>query len=835
MIKTQNIGLMKPNDGAEEWGMTLNDNFDIIDSKINSLLKISTSQFINSGLYEALETNKLLFNDKNEPISVQTPILKCYFSNNSDSFANSNMPGTSDQIAITITLEECESVQRIIDYNNYLFGIKLENNIITKIITTSINDFKSNDGNIIYLGNLVAAKVNGKKHFIPQLSMLKPWFCNFSSENREIDLLTHGTLNGGTVKLDGVNLKSDTPITWVHEGIDPTTQQSLHVWQGKANTDNNNNIEFLYLYPNNKIDTNELVIKTDLDATHFLKNSAAATVTENYFTVQRYGVLENRYSVICYGNKEFETEEEAINSIPFLDDVIDKIFFKEIAYIIIQNKSDSSRVIKIINKNPDTASNKYGYFNENDFTIFGEGGLLKFKVKNNHTLSLDPFKNNYIIGDAASNYSNGIIPSSSNDFKINGNTLTYNKFKVLLITNDLYGNTDFNIVEVGNEGSNAKALKILENKWYKLFWNQDFKLVDINSELTTNDILIGYCYSNGSTCSTNIIAPQLATTLPSERRNYEIAKISVGGLFASVSPNKQIAVQNGKISSEGIRYKESVNPNIKTISSITSAEENRITWEVIDNNGNITNSNQNILHSVSNKFVINTMFITADGRYFMLNGTQSYNSLTEARANLYTELNNINSNIMLEITRFIVPPTESQELSEVYYTNQKILGQLQISVVDPAQLKPNYNITDFTLFNNSDQKLKFVQKDSTLPSEINIFDNGIGIGNIKAPSGSAATNNYYLKYIYNDGNPYYVLSELDISALTSKIEELERRLKAIEDIKPNEGSFVTYTVKDNGSTSDSGVIGSMRFRGDSSRKFIEIYNGQSWEIMNTWQ
>ena len=139
------------------------------------------------------------------------------------------------------------------------------------------------------------------------------------------------------------------------------------------------------------------------------------------------------------------------------------------------------------------------------------------------------------------------------------------------------------------------------------------------------------------------------------------------------------------------------------------------------------------------------------------------------------------------------------------------------------------------MFNNSDQKLKFVQKDSTLPSEINIFDNGIGIGNIKAPNGSAATNNYYLKYIYNDGNPYYVLSELDISALTSKIQELEQRLKAIEDIKPSEGSFVTYTIKDNGSTSDSGVIGSMRFRGDGSRKFIEIYNGQSWEIMNTWQ
>ena len=835
MIRTQNIGLMKPDDGAEEWGMTLNDNFDIIDSKINSLLQISTSQFINSGLYEALNTNELIFNDASKPTSVQTPILKCYFSNNSDSFANSNMPGANDQIAITITLEECESVQEIVDYNNYLFGIKLENNIITKIITTDINDFKNNNGDIIYLGNVVAAKVDEEKYFIPQLSMLKPWFCNFSSEDREIDLLTHGTLNGGTVKLSNTNLKPDTPVTWIHEGINPTNQQSLHVWQGKANTDSNNNIEFLYLYPDNKIETNELVIKTELDATHYLNSGAAATVTENYFTVQRYGILENRYSIICYGDKEFETEEEAINSIPFLNDVISKIFFKEIAYIIIQNKSDSSKVIKIINKNPDAASNKYGYFNENDFTIFGEDGLLKFKVKNNHILSLDPFKNNYVIGDAASNYSNGIIPSATNDFRINGNTLTYNKFKVLLLTNELYGNSEFNIIEVGNEGSNTKTLNILENKWYKLFWNQDFKLVDINSELTINDILIGYCYSNGSTYSTNIIAPQLATTLPSERRNYEIAKISIGGLFASVSPTKQIAIQNGKISSEGIRYKELINPNIKTISSITSEEENRISWDAIDSNGNIVENNQNILYSVSNKFVINTMFITADGKYFMLNGTQTYNSLAEAKANLYTELNNINSNIMLEIMRFIVTPTESEELSEVYYTNQKILGQLQISVVDPAQLKPNYNIIDFTLFNNSGQNLKFIQKDSTLPSEINIFDNGIGIGNIKAPNGSAATNNYYLKYIHNDGNPYYVLSELDISVLTSRIEELERRLKAIEDIKPSNGSFVTYTVKDSGSTSDSGVIGAMRFRGDGARKFIEVYNGQSWEIMNTWQ
>lgn len=835
MIKTQNIGLMKPADGAEEWGMTLNDNFDIIDSKINSLLKISTSQFVNSGLYEALETNELIFNDTSKPTSVQTPILKCYFSNNSDSFANSNIPGANDQIAITITLEECELVQEIVDYNNYLFGIKLENNIITKIITTDINDFKNNNGDIIYLGNIVAAKVNEEKYFIPQLSMLKPWFCNFSSEDREIDLLTHGTLNGGTVKLSNTNLKPDAPVTWIHEGINPTNQQSLHVWQGKTKTDSNNNIEFLYLYPDNKIETDELVIKTDLDATHYLKDGVAATVTENYFTVQRYGILENRYSIICYGDKEFETEDEAINSIPFLNDVISKIFFKEIAYIIIQNKSDSSKIIKIINKNPDTASNKYGYFNENDFTIFGEDGLLKLKVKNNHILSLDPFKNNYVIGDAASNYSNGIIPSSTNDFKINGNTLTYNKFKVLLLTNELYGNSEFNIIEVGNEGSNTKTLNILENKWYKLFWNQDFKLVDINSELTINDILIGYCYSDGSTYSTNIIAPQLATTLPSERRNYEIAKISVGGLFASVSPNKQIAIQNGKISSEGIRYKELINPNIKTISSITSEEENRITWDVIDGNGNIIESSQNTLYSVSNKFVINTMFITADGRYFMLNGTQTYNSLTEAKANLYTELNNINNNVMLEITRFIVTPTESEELSEVYYTNQKILGQLQISVVDPAQLKPNYNIIDFTLFNNSGQNLKFVQKDSTLPSEINIFDNGIGIGNIKAPNGSAATNNYYLKYIHNDGNPYYVLSELDISVLTSRIDELERRLKAIEDIKPSNGSFVTYTVKDSGSTSDSGTIGAIRFRGNGSRKFIEVYNGQAWEIMNTWQ
>lgn len=835
MIKTQNIGLMKPSDGAEEWGMTLNDNFDIIDSKINSLLKIGTSQFINSGLYEELSSDELIFSPSNKPTSIQTPILKCYFPNNSDSFANSTIPGANDQIVVSLTIEECEAIQEIDTYNNYLFGIKLENNIIVKIITTNINDFKNNNGNIIYLGNVVAAKINGEKYFIPQLSMLKPWFCNFSSEDREIDLLTHGTLKGGTIKVNNNNLKIETPITWVHEGINPTNQQSLHVWQGNVNTNSNKDIEFLYLYPDNKIDTNELVIKTELDASHYLKNGVAASVTENYFTVQRYGISENRYSIICYGNREFETEEEAINSIPFLDDVISKIFFKEIAYIIIQNKNDSSKIIKIINKNPENTSNNYGYFNEKDFTIFGDNGLLKFKVKNNHTLSLDPFKNNYIIGDAASNYSNGVVPAATNDFAINGNVLTYNQFKILLITDNLYGNTSFNILEIGNSGSNTKTLDILENKWYKLFWNEDFKLVDINSELTTNDILIGYCYSNGSSYSTNIIAPQLATTLPSERRNYEISKISVGGLYASVSPTKQIAIQNGKISSEGIRYKETINPNIKSISSVTSEKENRISWDIIDVDGNIVETNQNILYSISNKFVINTMFVTADGKYFILNGIQGYDTLDEAKNNLYTELNSINNNIMLEIARFIVTPSESTEVSEVYYTNQKILGQLQISVVDPAQLKPNYNITDFTLFNNNGQNLKFVQKDSTLPSEIGIFDNGIGIGNIKAPTGSAATNNYYLKYIHNDGNPYYVLSELDLTSITQKLNDLENRLKAIENIKPTDGSFATYTTVSSGSASDAGKIGAIRFRGSGSRKFIEIYNGQSWEIMNTWQ
>lgn len=843
---TPNLGLIQPVDGAAQWGSSLNDNFGIIDSKIKDSIEIATTQFISAGLYKSPQTG---FTTSDSTITTES--LKCFFPaliTNTSLSVPGTLPGT---VNYTLSLNvNSFIVEEGKAYQNFLIGLRVSNTAqIEPYITTEASNFSISNGRDIYLGSVVVSTDGNSSKFISNLAIFKPWFCNFSSNNRGIDIANHGILTNGKIDFIENNKKSLRPVeqfNWQHEGINYSNEAMPHYREGLVEVDSNNKIEFFRAYDNAIISNDELELWTELDGSKWLNDTT--NVPANHYTIQRYCILENGKSVVFYGKQEFATKDEALSQLPFLQPLNVMVVCKEVARIIVQN-SDSNPDNIIINLMSSENTSNYGFFNDTQFTIYNDDeGSIKFKAQDNKNIYLIPDKNKkeYVIGDAAENRSNGILPTS-NVFTLNteDSSLSINGIEGAFINNEINDASKIDYFTIDSGTYPLSNPSPATEGWYSLIINKDdvttdepFSISPIQ-KLYENAILIGYLYFDGNSYIKAIFAPYMLLTSPSARLNYLYSKISVNGCYGDVN-GSNLNIDSGIMNIEGINYQSLTNTNIK------EQMQGQINWTYINKNGLIRDdrtdadyldkayyyNNENIKTLVTqNYYTVQKVLLAADGTWFVSYGTDQYSSYNAAKEHLVDEIN-INNNMMLEIMSLILK-NGSQDDTEpiVYYTNKKFLGNIQISTVDASDIVPHYPTSGdngFYLYKlgNETQRLTYIW-DSNTPVNVNIYSNGFGIANKSIATPKSTEDNKCI--IYDSANNEFTYATMvtpsQLTALADRVSELESLI--------NGSNFVTYTT----TAPNEPAIGQMVYTqiNNTNQYEVKFWNGTKWEKLNTWQ
>lgn len=939
---TPNIGLIQPVDGAAQWGLSLNDNFGIIDSKIKDSIEIATTQFISAGLYKSPQTGFTVSDS-----TITTESLKCFFPSLITDTSLSDpdiLPGTvnytlslninnpafdmlqkyklesisatesgletfylenldnleigmtaniyisdgshnktytnigtiqaigqqDNTLLITTSIIETEVdinnlknsyiwFNELINtkYKNFFIGLRtISSNQIIPIITTSASEFNISNGNDIYLGSVVVSyhedpeTEKGEYIFVNNLAIFKPWFCNFSSNNRGIDIANHGILTNGKINFIENNKKSLRPVeqfNWQHEGINFTNEAMPHYRESLVEVDSDNKIQFFKAYDNAIISNDELQLETELDGSKWLNGTTEDVVDDNYYTIQRYCILENGKSVVFYGKQEFTTKDAALSQLPFLQPLNVMVICKEVARIIVQNNDNPDNMI--INLMSSESTSNYGFFNDAQFTVYNnEEGSIKFKAQDNQNIYLipDALKKEYVIGDAAENRSNGILPTS-NTFILNveDGSLSINGIKGAFINNGINdaSKIDYFTIDSGTYPLNNPSPAT--EGWYSLIINkgdvttdEPFSISPVQ-KLYENAILIGYLYFDGSGYAKAILAPYMLLTSPSARLNYLYSKISVNGCYGDVN-GSNLNIGSGIMNIEGVNYQSLTNTNIK------EQIQGQINWTYINKNGLIRDdredfnyldkryyyNNQDIKTPVTqNYYTVQKVLLATDGTWFVSYGTDQYSSYNAAKEHLVDEIN-INNNMMLEIMSLILKNgTQTSAEPIVYYTNKKFLGNIQISTVKPEDIIPHYPTSGdngFYLYKpgTETQQLTYTWDTSTnSPVAVNIYSNGFGIANIPISTPTSTENNKCI--VYNSTNNEFTYEAM---ATSSELNALKTRVSNLEALI---SSFVTYSTN---APESGNHIGQIAYTELGSGQYeVKFWNGIKWEKLNTWQ
>ena len=412
MEYTDKLRLYLPEDHSEQWGYYLNQNFEKLDQKIIDTITVATEQFINSGIYGTINLDELV----NTEDVLTLPTFNCFFSTYQQDYSLSTLPGTYVQGSLTYLPDEFNLSGKL--YDSFYIGLTFDGTLVQPVIHNNYEDFDTVSGTDIYLCNVVVYSVGGgTQKFANNLFTLKPWYSNFSANDRVIDISTHGSLTGGAINYEGNGyLTPKSKISWVHEGINPSSEVSPHFKDDFTKMDAENHILFFRACTDERVSTDELILNTQLDTNQYCDSETKQlkAVPQNYYTIQRYAVLENGTSVVFYGNKTYGTLAEAENAMPFLSDISTFVLCRELARIIV--KQGTYDEVKIFNLEEMNETGNLSYFDQDIFSLYNRprNSSIRFHaLSGNHILEVDPLKDQYMIADAAENRSTGIIPGTS--------------------------------------------------------------------------------------------------------------------------------------------------------------------------------------------------------------------------------------------------------------------------------------------------------------------------------------------------------------------------------------------------------------------------------------
>lgn len=653
-MTNNNFTLIKPADGSTEWGLKLNNNFELIEQKFEELSNKTSNSLVCAGLYKDVEIS---------------------FQNSDTNLFIGNIYGYFPGIATNGGLIEQGSVQfrvpkTIQDNKYYTYNLIIQAEVEQDIFKLNGEMLETipadlfNDTTRIFIGQGVVC--NGK--WMPQVTSITPWQASYTLKDRIENFNKLGTIQGLTFTVEKVG--NDFTIK-------PNNTENYY-WYLEGVSQNNVAATFLSDSPSFFVAYADKEKKEDLDlhTTFAPKYFNNEPIDSNKYVIYRLGLTKNLQIVLLYGDKEYETLEEAKLEISKMPDINTNIYTKEISRLVVK-KNEEPYVLNF-------------YKNENDSIETQSIGSF-----------IDTQKNGYVFADAAEIRSSGVIPGKTvlTTRKENNNIILTLQGPVCFVQNGIIDYVEANITHTfGFDTAQNTIYKVLYRK------NNSIQLVALTqNEIPTDCIFLGFLsvYSTTSQSYMEFIdCPYVYTTKPAERikNNYNNLLVQGGNMS-----------QDFRFVNETVIFGEGINNlmGYKTIDTSSTLEaqvlnmsgpylSNRKSSSLIieDKNGNVPTANQYLIH----KFLLG-----ANGQLLYILGDKIH---IDNKPDLYDDSYTLSNNFAIEVCRII---TKGSNVEEIYYTNQKFLNNIALNYI---------NGTDADLKNNTDFK--------ELSSVVNTHDAQIG-------------------------------------------------------------------------------------------------------------
>ena len=790
--ETSNYKLIKPDDGALQWGEDLNTNFDTIDRGLSSLATSAANTLVCVGLfgnpsiqYSGIQTIDTL------TVCTQIDFIKlnCYFptyENNAGIVQSNKLSLLIDELPTIESWEnnEYKVYNLLLSYDEDKSGVTLN---FTFKETLKDGDFA---GKEIYLGTLTLIKLYNKIYFVRDLCCFTPWFASYTLKDRIENFNTTGVVQNLILQCNENDNKSlvskNSTYNWYLEGInfkkDTTTKETTWETNNSIATDflekDSSGILSLYMaVDNNKYNTSELTPRTTIDAGKYWTGSEITPFTGKY-VIYRISVVKNQTLGVFYPTTLYDTFNEARSAAMNLDPLQTSIPQKEVARLI---TNDTFSKVEIYN------------FYSDEYVAEGINSYLFYT---------DPQKEGYTLADASEIRSNGILPIYGNNHYItlSGTTLTakgvgcivdskYN-FQESTLVNYFEFDTEYNL-----SSGTAQTINYI-------YINQDNTIT-----IGRGDILLGY-YFKGTTYNKWICCPDLCTTTPDKRYEREYDHLHIpNGIISYNNDTKKLGFNTASpdLYGEGINY----NGNATDFNKRNLQEDIAFSYLNRDEDEASKTINWTIIsdpvytfQNTTTNYSIQTLILAADGTFFMIPGE---NKTSEpSKEAIFQDQHNFPPTIGIEMARVVL---NGSTLNSLYFTNKNYIGSIQIAVGTASSTSSSFVSDKFEVHN----------ADSTKKFEVN-FGNSFILTN----TGAEAT---YDLNTFNTINSTIGTPSDTASATGTLYARINQHT--------NEINNIASSIVKQGTSVPSAFDTWIFIKTDT--KNVYIWDGSKYQLMNSWQ
>lgn len=648
--ETKNIKLLKPEDGAAEWGMTLNDNFDIIDSQLNNLDSKATNNLACSGIY-----NAPTFSVTEDSYSITS--MECYFSGietnggliTLDNLIISKNEGSPSNAAY----ERKHIILEATDISNQI--------IVTTLLVDTIEQNYFTDGKHIYIGDIIFYNSNNTIKIATEISDFTPWTASYTIKDRIENHNQMGTVNNLNLSLEYDNnsfiIKDSKEYYWYLEGIDQGAGNNMvSNFLQKQDDD----VQFFRAVSNKIYDNDELKLYTTLSL-KYLNNDILTDISSGYFGLFRVGLTKTKNLVIFYTKQQYNNYSDAIIACSHQEELVSSISQKEVGRFVVENTTDNPKIYF------------YNFYSNQNLT----SGI------NSYQNNIDPEKELYTVGDAAETRSNGIIPikNDNNYINVTNNILNAKGTGCIAIRNNFYSSSnlfyfDFNV---------QYDLTQLAQGWNAIYINASGEIT-----IGNGDCLLGYFLkATNATYNMWVCCPDICTTHPDHRDSAQGCRMKLEN--GVVAYNNGIGyVKTPYLHCEGSNYESGSNNssfNIKTLST----EQIKFAY---GSTTDITSAASTSFQGTTN-YSIQKLYLLANEKYIMLKSSNKTSQPTESAILSDTSFG-LDLPCAIEIARLLLNGTNVVNL---YYTNKNYIGSINMELNTAYGATSSFADTSFETYN----------------------------------------------------------------------------------------------------------------------------------------
>lgn len=808
--ETSNYKLIKPDDGAFQWGEDLNANFDTIDRGLSSLATSAANTLVCVGLFgnpsiqysgDKIEGNPVLHTQ------IDFIKLNCYFPSLdiNNGIVQSNkisllVGDVTSNLSTTWTADEYKVYSLLLTYDSS------SSNIILKFEIKETLDDDDFTGNKIYLGNITLLKHNEKIYFVRDLCCFTPWFANYSLKDRIENFNTTGIVQNLILESNKQSLSirkkivngeptEDITYNWYLEGINfnkisasgETTWETNNSIATNFLTKNDSGQLALYMaVDNNKYNASELEATYAITEGKYWNGSDIVDFDDNKkYAIYRISIVKNKTLGVFYPTKLYTTFNDARSAATNLEPIHSSIPQKEVARLITDGTFSKVEI--------------YNFYSD-EYVAEGINSYLFYT---------DPQKEGYTLADASEIRSNGILPIYDTDHYITVSGTALSAKGVGCIVDSKYNFQKSTLVNYFNfETEEPYDLsKNTANGINYIYLNQNNTIT-----IGSGDILLGYYFKG--TKNKWICCPDLCTTTPDKRNEREYDHLHIPNGIISTNDANRLGFNNAtpELYGEGINYNSGItNFNKKILAdpikfSYINGTKDKSTQRTI---WDITTESSDEFKNTTTNYSIQVLILTADGNFFMIPGSNETQEPSEAI--IFQNQYDFPPTIGIEMARLLF---NGSSLKKFYFTNKNYIGSIQIMASTVSGQTKIFSDSEFAIKDANEKTFT------------------VAFGNSFKLTSTAEDNTTY------DLNTINTTST-DVNNINKAIGTTTDKASATGSIyarlnqHTNEISNIANSIVKTGTTVPDSFNTWIFVRTDTNN--IYIWDGSKYQLMNSWQ